>query len=812
MSKNEITDNEILVRSVFLHTPCIPLYSLGCTLVKGVSNTSKRKCTFLHGIMVDVQSCNVSVTEDLVWVEELRALHGCHATCSSETRACLVESKKLDSSMKKNTAAIRKLKTLQGSNADQIRADLERVNQSKVCVCVCFMCRVLFMECVILSCLMCLQYVSEAVTAILEAPIKLKDVKSVVRICSLLYQRYDDFGGIMHQQLVDLLVSPVTLARTKRIYIRLLFALIQSGMVLKASSSVFLVMRSLLEKKVTMKDEGLNDVLLLVNTFLKSGRQGLFQPIYVYPHESIVIQMAKEGRSEAAACRDKIELCNTAYLDLWAASETEQGKLKERMYTYFDDLLESLNKSWKLILRTKKHNESIMNTRGDVSEKKLEEYKTLCEQVEVFDKAVRSLAVTLGKSVPDFHIAIEGSEEQSFARVVETMEVADVVFDDPDDKAMYTDLPHISELVPSVLLGKQHVEDTIEHSTSSDILEDDSVNIDEVDAEDENPDETVVNKLGGDSNMSLRELISKLPECVSIELCDSFVIEFIYANGSKSSSQKLLAAALSRPPFGAMQLLPFYARIIASLSPWFPIIKEQTLQHLQKEFFGLKKKLDISTSTVEPRLRNATFIAELVKFGVYPPGKVFVQMRSLFDDFSRHNIDTACCIVQNCGRYLFKRPDTSERMVNMMNIMIKLKNARNLDNRQSELILACQASMYATDVVIKKKSRRPVEEYIRTLIYKELNRKNVASICTRLRRIDWTTESAYVQKKIMAAVRKGKHDQLFDLAMVIENLGKYYPSFPVDIIDEVMEEIICGLEQPLTSASVHINISLQITC
>lgn len=80
-----------------------------------------------------MQSCNVSVTEDLVWVEELRALHGCHATCSSVTRACLVESKKLDSSMKKNTAAIRKLKTLQESNADQIRADLESVNQSKVC-------------------------------------------------------------------------------------------------------------------------------------------------------------------------------------------------------------------------------------------------------------------------------------------------------------------------------------------------------------------------------------------------------------------------------------------------------------------------------------------------------------------------------------------------------------------------------------------------------------------------------------------------------------------------------------------------------
>jgi regulator of nonsense transcripts 2 len=643
-----------------------------------------------------------------------------------------------------------------------------------------------------------MQYVSEAVTAILEAPIKMKDIKSVVRVASMLYQRYEDFSGILQERLVHLLTSPSTLARTKRIYIRLFFAFIQTGTISsKISSSIFSVMRSLTEMKVAMDAETSNIVLPLVNAFLKAGRQNLFEPIYVYPNEVLVRDMAaKRDNPEAVLCEEKMCLCTNKYLELWRLSESEQGKIKDRMYKYFDYVTGSLENLWPSLLTTKKHNESIINTRGDLSDKKVDQYKVLCDQFEIFDKAMRSLATTMGKEPPDFIIPSEEYEEQSFARVVETnTQIADLVFDDPDDKALYTELPRISELVPSILLGKQHQEEIGEGSTSGELNEEESMDIDI----DEELEDQTVNKLESDSNISLRELISKLPECVSIETCDSFAIEFCYANGSKSSSQKLLASALSRPPFGAIQLLPYYSRIIASLSPWFPIIKEHTLIHLQREFFGLKKKLDISTSTVEPRLRNATFIAELVKFGVYPPGKVFVQLRSLFDDFTRHNIDTACCLIQNCGRYLYKRPDTSERMVNMMNIMIKLNTAKNLDNRQSELILASQASMYAMDTTIQRKSRSPVEEYIRSLIYIELNQENVASVCSKLRRITWKKDSPYLAKKVMSAARKGRHDQQSVLALVLENLGRFYPSFPVDIIDQVMEEIMCGMEQPLTS-------------
>lgn len=65
----------------------------------------------------------------------MEGLRECHAVCNSTTRANLLGSTTLDSSMKKNAAAIRKMKTLHEGNADQVMKEISMVNQSKVCRC-----------------------------------------------------------------------------------------------------------------------------------------------------------------------------------------------------------------------------------------------------------------------------------------------------------------------------------------------------------------------------------------------------------------------------------------------------------------------------------------------------------------------------------------------------------------------------------------------------------------------------------------------------------------------------------------------------
>lgn len=77
------------------------------------------------------------------------------------------ESKSLDSSVKRNSALIKKLRQLSDESKDSLLSDIQKTNQSK--------------------------YVSEAVTAITDASLKSKDINAAVQICSALHQRYSDF-------------------------------------------------------------------------------------------------------------------------------------------------------------------------------------------------------------------------------------------------------------------------------------------------------------------------------------------------------------------------------------------------------------------------------------------------------------------------------------------------------------------------------------------------------------------------------------------------------------------------------------------
>lgn len=56
------------------------------------------------------------------------------------------------------------------------------------------------------------------------------------------------------------------------------------------------------------------------------------------------------------------------------------------------------------------------------------------------------------------------------------------------------------------------------------------------------------------------------------------------------------------------------------------------------------------------------------------------------DDFNHHNIDVACNLLETCGRFLYRAPETSIRMTNMLEILMRLKNVKNLDPRHSTLV------------------------------------------------------------------------------------------------------------------------------
>lgn len=61
-------------------------------------------------------------------------------------------------------------------------------------------------------------------------------------------------------------------------------------------------------------------------------------------------------------------------------------------------------------------------------------------------------------------------------------------------------------------------------------------------------------------------------------------------------------------------------------------------------------------------------------------------LQACLDDFTHHNIDVACNLLETCGRFLYRSPETTIRMANMLEILMRLKNVKNLDPRHITLV------------------------------------------------------------------------------------------------------------------------------
>lgn len=77
----------------------------------------------------EIKMCLNAVEEEMGWMEEMVGLK---SGLSQQRGGQESSSARLDSSMKKNTALIRKLRTLHEENSAMIMGDISKVNQSKV--------------------------------------------------------------------------------------------------------------------------------------------------------------------------------------------------------------------------------------------------------------------------------------------------------------------------------------------------------------------------------------------------------------------------------------------------------------------------------------------------------------------------------------------------------------------------------------------------------------------------------------------------------------------------------------------------------
>ncbi|GLT66869.1 hypothetical protein SLA2020_392120 [Shorea laevis] len=699
----------------------------------------------------------------------------------------------LDSSIKRNTAVIKKLKQITEEQREGLMEELRSVNLSK--------------------------FVSEAVTAVCDAKLKTSDIQAAVQICSLLHQRYKDFSPSLSQGLLkvffpgksgdDLDADRNLKAMKKRSTFKLLLELFFVGVI--EESGIFINIMKDLTSLEHLKDRDATQTnLTLLTSFARQGRVFLGLPL--------------SGQ----------EIQEEFFKGLNITAD-QKKTFRKAFHAYYDAVTELLHSEHASLRQMEQENAKILNAKGELNEENVSSYEKLRKSYDHLYRNVSSLAEALDMQPPvmpeDGHTTrVTGGEDTSSTSGKDSSTI-EAIWDDDDTRAFYECLPDLRAFVPAVLLGEAEpkaneqsvktqeqpiepaseadqstlaAQDTTEVSAESGNLlepktiekgkereEKDKEKIKDPDKEkgkekdSDKKSESEKEKLKG-----LDALLQRLPGSVSRDLIDQLTVDFCYSNSK--SNRKRLVRALFNVPRTSLELLPYYSRMVATLSTCMKDIPSMLLQMLEEEFNFLINKKD--QMNIETKIRNIRFIGELCKFKIAQPGLVFSCLKACLDDFTHHNIDVACNLLETCGRFLYRSPETTLRMTNMLEILMRLKNVKNLDPRHSTLVenayYLCKPPERSARV---SKVRPPLQQYIRKLLFSDLDKSSIEHVLRQLRKLPWNECEPYVLKCFMK-VHKGKYGQIHLIASLTAGLSRYHDEFAVAVVDEVLEEIRVGLE------------------
>ena len=204
------------------------------------------------------------------------------------------------------------------------------------------------------------------------------------------------------------------------------------------------------------------------------------------------------------------------------------------------------------------------------------------------------------------------------------------IWEDDDQRRFYEDLIDLKVRVPAILLedGKKKKKDgdgKLEEDTKP--VEETEKNVDEPTLEGQETEEekkaaeeaastVIVNKTIG---AQVDALLLRLPDLNNRDMIDQAAIDFCFLN-SKASRNRLIRV-LQEVPRNRQDLLPVYSRLTATLNRYLPDIGKALVEHLDKEFRSLQRRKEKDLS--ESRGRNARYLSELTKFGVVPEHVIF---------------------------------------------------------------------------------------------------------------------------------------------------------------------------------------------
>ncbi|KAI8635250.1 MIF4G domain-containing protein [Xylariaceae sp. FL1651] len=476
-----------------------------------------------------------------------------------------------------------------------------------------------------------------------------------------------------------------------------------------------------------------------------------------------------------------------------------QERFRNILKRYFEDVKAHLVRDQKHIVAQKGRNSEAYVKSGEVFEDRQANFERQLKAQERLASNAQVIADAIGAEMPDLKESGDGfATTNGLIGLVKTGEYlrgqseGAGIWEDEDERRFYENLVDLKGKVPGILLedGKKKKTDTdeavgkrVEPTDTADLAKTSESNDDQTTA--------IANKTIG---AQVDVLLTRLPELTSKDVVDQAAIDFCFLN-SKASRNRLIKG-LTEVPKGRTDLLPFWSRLVATLGRYMADVPKGVVDYLDAEFRSLQRRKE-KDFLGQVRLSNIRYLAELTKFGIVPEHVVFHCLKVSLDDFSRMNIEIICNLLENCGRYLLRNSDTSPRMTTFLETLQRKKSVQHIGQPERMLI---ENAIYYVDpperASIQQKERTPTELFIRKLIYVDMTKRNYTKILKQIRRLHWEEpEVVAILAKVFSRPAKVKYGSVHILAILLSAIYRYHPSFALMVIDNVLDAVTFGLEQ-----------------
>ncbi|TIB93465.1 ARM repeat-containing protein [Wallemia mellicola] len=487
-----------------------------------------------------------------------------------------------------------------------------------------------------------------------------------------------------------------------------------------------------------------------------------------------------------------------------------QDRFRSLSAAYYETVSRKLVKEHLKLQEQDKRNHEAYIKSGEIFEDRQQNYEKLTKVYEKLLNSTQTLSELLHIAMPELPkeqskglgglVVADGST--AFNRETEEYDSTIGKWEDEESKNFYEDVLDLADIVPPSVLASVNAKTSEQNEQTADVTETQK----QAEVEEQQQKEEIVNTINTSNDepeegmsagpaAQLNALFAKLPEMNNRAMIDQVAVEFAMFNSK--AARKRAAKSIASVPRNRSDVLPYYARLTAILSKHMPDIGKGVVDLLDDEFRYLQRKKNLVKELAESRTKNARFISELTKFAVVPTHYILHCYKVLLDDFTGVNVDVLAIFLETCGRYLLRSEETSEKMKIFLDLMKRKQQLQHLDQRQQLLLENAYYQCNPPERAARpEKYRSPIELFIRHLIYDVLARKSIDKVSKLLRKLHWEDPDVIrVLLNVFTKVWKIRFSSISLLAILVYDLQRFHPEFCVMVVDKVLDDIKTGVEQ-----------------